>query len=121
MRIKTASNSAPVAFRTSAICVGVKYPGIATRSSLEQIGIGSLNQPPHHCSKMRVSPVLAGDHQRRERAQVRILRPLLAEFGKFNALFMMRHHMADIPLIAGPIPAEHRQRPTIVCRQGNYA
>jgi len=54
---KTASNSAPAAFRTSAICAG------AARSSLEQIGIGSLNHPPHPCSKMRLSPVwLATSH-----------------------------------------------------------
>jgi hypothetical protein len=60
---KTASNSAPTAFRTSAICAGVKYPGIAARSSLEQLGIGSLDHPPHPCSKMRLSPVwLATSH-----------------------------------------------------------
>lgn len=64
---------------------------------------------------------LAGGHQRREGAEVRILRALLAEFGKFNALLMMPHHMADIALVTDHITAEDRHRQTMAGPYGNYA
>ncbi|WP_265440638.1 hypothetical protein [Bradyrhizobium sp. SEMIA] len=94
---------------------------MATRSSLEQSAIGSLNHPPPPTIEDAVLALLAGDHQGRERAQVRVLRTLLAELSKLNSLLMMRDHMADIALITGNIAAEDWQRPTHPINHGNKA